>query len=254
MKKYSIAEIDHMEGHEFEYFCAELLQQKGYVDIEVTPGSGDQGIDILAVKDGITFGIQCKCYSSDIGNKAVQEAYSGKEFYGCHIGSVLSNSYFTASAKELAKRNRILLWDRDYLIDLLKSADLYSEENENNESSVYENNHENIITLESDTLPPPQQQEVTTHDPEKLYDVVILSANNKVFNNKSILLMYINKLSELAEMPSAEIVSKLSKIPAEIVTNVSRSKAERIVHTFCFDLGTLFIKESHKPELFTDIR
>ena len=108
-------QFDYMEGHDFEYFCAELLRKNGFSDVKVTQGSGDQGIDILATKDGIKYGIQCKCYSSDIGNKAVQEVYSGKSFYNCHVGVVLTNRYFTSSAKELAEKNGILLWDRDKL-------------------------------------------------------------------------------------------------------------------------------------------
>lgn len=83
------------------------------MQVEVTKGSGDQGIDILAFKDGIKYGIQCKCYSSNIGNKAVQEAFAGKTFYGCHVAAVLTNQYFTKSAQELAEKNGVLLWDRD---------------------------------------------------------------------------------------------------------------------------------------------
>ena len=45
-------EMDDMEGHEFEYFCADLLRDKGFLDVEVTRGSGDFGVDILAEKDG----------------------------------------------------------------------------------------------------------------------------------------------------------------------------------------------------------
>lgn len=41
-------DIDYMEGHEFEYWCAELLRQNGYSNITVTRGSGDQGVDVLA--------------------------------------------------------------------------------------------------------------------------------------------------------------------------------------------------------------
>lgn len=109
--------FDYMEGHEFEYFCAEFLKKKGYNNISVTQGSGDQGIDIIAFKDDVKYGIQCKCYSSDIGNKAVQEAYSGSRFYDCHVPVVLTNRYFTKSAKELAQKNGVLLWDRDYLTE-----------------------------------------------------------------------------------------------------------------------------------------
>lgn len=115
-------QFDNMEGHDFEYFCADLLKKNGFSDAKVTQGSGDQGIDVLATKDGIKYGVQCKCYSSDIGNKAVQEVFSGKAFYNCHVGVVLTNRYFTASAKELAEKNGVLLWDRDKLNELISGG------------------------------------------------------------------------------------------------------------------------------------
>jgi len=113
---------DYMEGHDFEYFCADLLKQNGFSSVEVTSGSGDQGIDIIACKDGVKYGIQCKCYSSDIGNKAVQEAFSGAKFYDCHVPAVLTNRFFTKSAEELAKKNNVLLWGRGYLDKLIEST------------------------------------------------------------------------------------------------------------------------------------
>lgn len=115
--------FDQMEGHEFEYYCASILGKNDFTNVEVTKGSGDQGIDIIAYKDGVKYGIQCKCYSSDIGNKAVQEAFSGKTFYECHVAAVLTNRYFTKSAKELAEKNGVLLWDRDTLLKFNKETD-----------------------------------------------------------------------------------------------------------------------------------
>lgn len=117
-----IPDYDNMEGHEFERFCADILIKNGFEDVEVTRGSGDQGIDILAKKDGVKYGVQCKCYSDNIGNKAVQEAFSGKTFYHCHVASVLTNRFFTSSAKELAECNGVLLWDRDYLNALIEKS------------------------------------------------------------------------------------------------------------------------------------
>lgn len=114
--------FDSMEGHEFEFFCASLLKKNGYEQINVTRGSGDQGIDIICYRDGIKYGIQCKCYSADIGNKAVQEVFAGKAFYECHIGVVLTNQYFTKSAIELAKKDGIILWDRKKLMELIEKA------------------------------------------------------------------------------------------------------------------------------------
>ncbi|MBD5533895.1 MAG: restriction endonuclease [Lachnospiraceae bacterium] len=115
--------IDDMEGHEFEYFCAELLQEHGFCDVRVTKGSGDYGVDILAEKDGISYAIQCKAYASPVGVKAVQEAYAGRDYYDCMVGAVLTNQYFTKPAVEAAKKLKILLWDRGYLDEMMSERE-----------------------------------------------------------------------------------------------------------------------------------
>ena len=115
-------DIDIMEGHDFEYFCAELLKKRGFLEVEVTKGSGDYGIDILAEKDGVTYAIQCKCYGAPVGVKAVQEAYAGRDYYDRMVGAVLTNQYFTAPAVEAAKKLKILLWDRGYLESMMEET------------------------------------------------------------------------------------------------------------------------------------
>ena len=105
-----------MNGLEFESLCADLLCQNGFVNVSLTPGSGDQGVDVLAEKDGIRYAIQCKCYSKDLGNTPIQEVHTGKDFYGCHVGVVMTNRYFTPGAIEAAKRTNTLLWDRNAIL------------------------------------------------------------------------------------------------------------------------------------------
>lgn len=107
--------IDKMSGYEFEWFCAKLLRKIGYYNVLVTQSSSDQGIDVLAEKDGIRFAIQCKHYSGTVGNKAVQEAYAGCRYYDCDVPIVMTNSYFSDSAKQLANKNQVILWDRNIL-------------------------------------------------------------------------------------------------------------------------------------------
>lgn len=114
-----------MNGFEFEEFCAELLSKNGFYDVSVTSKSGDQGIDIIAHKDNIRYGIQCKLYSSPVGNSAVQQVFSGKAFYKCDIGIVLTNNIFTESAKSLAKEIGIVLWDKDMLNKFYESLKTY---------------------------------------------------------------------------------------------------------------------------------
>ena len=100
-----------MSGVEFERYCAFLLSKNNFENVKITPQSGDHGIDLLAEKDDITYAIQCKCYSSPVGNAAVQQAHTGKELYKKDIGVVLTNSSFTKQAISEAESLGIKLWD-----------------------------------------------------------------------------------------------------------------------------------------------
>ena len=120
---YRHPEIDEMEGREFEKFCAQLLERKGFVDVNITKASGDFGVDILAEKEGVTYAIQCKRYTDPVGVKAIQEAYAGREYYDRMVGAVFTNQYFTAPAVEAAKKLKILLWDRGYLEQMIEESE-----------------------------------------------------------------------------------------------------------------------------------
>lgn len=114
--------IDEMEGHEFEYFCARILEETGFIDVEVTRGSGDYGVDILAEKEGVTYAIQCKRYTGPVGVESVLQVYAGKDYYDRLVGVVMTNQYFTTPAVEAAKKLKILLWDRGYLDSMMEEA------------------------------------------------------------------------------------------------------------------------------------
>ena len=100
-----------MTGHEFEQYCANYLKKLGYTNVQVTPSSGDKGADILATKNGLRYAFQCKYYDGNVGNKAVQEVYAAKAYYGCDRCAVMTNSQFTRSAIDSAKRLGVVLWD-----------------------------------------------------------------------------------------------------------------------------------------------
>ena len=114
--------IDSMDGIEFEQYCAELLRKLGYSSVTCTPGAGDQGVDIVAVKNDVRYAIQCKRYSSVLGNTPIQEVTAGKAYYRCHVAVVLTNSHFTPAAKNLAEANGVLLWSREKLHEMINEA------------------------------------------------------------------------------------------------------------------------------------
>lgn len=109
-----------MEIYDLKYTrLLDILLNNGFNNVKVTQYSGDFGVDIIAYKDDIKYAIQCKKYSSPVGIKAVQEVIGSKTMNDCHVAVVLTNNYFTSSAKELAKKNNVLLWDRNKLKELI---------------------------------------------------------------------------------------------------------------------------------------
>nr|WP_283771188.1 restriction endonuclease [Pseudomonas syringae] len=59
--------------------------------------------------------MQARRAKTPLGNSAVQQAISAKAFYGCDDAMVVTNSWFTKSAKELATTANVRLVDREGL-------------------------------------------------------------------------------------------------------------------------------------------
>lgn len=107
--------IDRMTGVEFERYVGELLRWRGFRNIQYTLASGDFGIDILATKDGDSYGVQVKRYKGKLDQRAVREAVAGMAKYKCTKAMVVTNSYFTPHTQELGRSNNCILIDRDVL-------------------------------------------------------------------------------------------------------------------------------------------
>jgi hypothetical protein len=89
------------DPYEYEEFIAESLRNLGW-DATATSGSGDQGADVIARKEGYTLVVQCKLYSQPVGNKAVQEVHAAKGYYEADIAIVVTNASYTKSARQLS--------------------------------------------------------------------------------------------------------------------------------------------------------
>ena len=113
-KKYSsISAIDNMSGLEFEKYVAMLLGEIGYTSVRLTE-KYDLGVDIIAMKDGVTWGIQVKRYSGLVKADAVRQVVTALKYYGCDRAMVITNSYYSNVAIKLARINGCILKDRTY--------------------------------------------------------------------------------------------------------------------------------------------
>ena len=151
-------EIDVMDGHDFEYYTAEMLKYDGFKSVEVTKGSGDFGVDVTAYKDGHKWAFQCKRYSKNLGLKPIQEVYAGAKRYNADKAVVFTNVYFTPNAQSLANTLHVELWGRDKLSDMIWQRKQEEEARKEFRKAVI---HGNCKKKE------PKQQPITVKKPAK---------------------------------------------------------------------------------------
>ncbi len=106
--------VDDMDGIEFEKYVAELLKRNGFHSVRPTE-QYDYGVDIVAERDGVRWGIQTKRYSAPVGADAVRQVVTGLRIYDCDRAMVITNSTYGEFAKKLAAGNDCVLIDHDGL-------------------------------------------------------------------------------------------------------------------------------------------
>lgn len=126
IRALKLSDIDRMSGVEFERYVGELLKYQKYA-VTFTKTSGDFGADIVAKKDGQVSVVQLKRYNHAVGIEAVQQAIASQKYYTASFSMVITNSFFTKAAKELARVNECILVDRteltDWIVEFQKSRD-----------------------------------------------------------------------------------------------------------------------------------
>jgi len=112
--KYKLSHVDTMTGLEFEKYVAKYLRKQGF-KTQLTE-KYDLGIDIVAIKDGVRYGVQVKRRKGVVGANAVRQAVSALNLYNCDRAMVITNSYYSKSAIILAESNDCILFDRANLL------------------------------------------------------------------------------------------------------------------------------------------
>lgn len=107
----STLNIDELSWSEFEYYVAEKLKQQGYTGVRLTEHY-DLGVDIIAKKNDITWGVQVKHYKNLVGVDAVRQVVSALNKYKCDRAIVVTNNFYTWPAQEIARSNNCILIDR----------------------------------------------------------------------------------------------------------------------------------------------
>lgn len=130
--KAGIDKIDKFQGEEFEKLLFYYYKELGY-KVKLTPITNDFGADLILKKKGEVTVVQAKRYKSSVGIKAVQEIIGAKAYYKADKCVVVTNSYFTKSAIDLAEANCVTLINRKDLFKIMREV------KEKNNINNYEN-------------------------------------------------------------------------------------------------------------------
>jgi restriction system protein len=116
LQALSMVDVHVMDGLEFEKYVATLLRDRGFTDVALTE-KYDYGVDIIAVKDGIRWGVQTKRHKDMVGVDAIRQVVTALNHYKCQRAMVVTNSFFSRFAKNTAESNDCVLIDRDMLAE-----------------------------------------------------------------------------------------------------------------------------------------
>ncbi len=119
-----LLKLREMKPREFEEYIADLFSKLGY-KAEATGGPYDEGVDVIAEKDGIKHYIQCKKFiTQEVSVSAV------RDFYGAiadHLtngkGYFITTNKFTLEAEKFAEDKPIELIDGFKLINYIRLAE-----------------------------------------------------------------------------------------------------------------------------------
>ena len=121
----------NMDAFAFEHLVKRLLEEMGYQNVEVTPSSGDGGVDVIAdIELGITSVrevVQAKRHRRTIQRKELDALRGSLHRFNAVRGTIIATSQFAKGTKEAAFESGaapITLIDGDKLIDLLIEHDI----------------------------------------------------------------------------------------------------------------------------------
>ena len=112
-----------LEHWEFEKYIGELFSKLGY-KTQVIGGSYDEGIDVIAEKDGVKHYIQCKHYRYPVGVEKIRDFYGAiTAKYSNEKAFFITTGYFTEESERFALDKNIELIDRPKLIRLIRQVE-----------------------------------------------------------------------------------------------------------------------------------
>ena len=106
-----------LSGTEFERELATLYRQLGY-DVQFTPTSGDEGVDLILRKDGKKTVVQCKSHKYPVGPATARELYGSLMHFEADSAILACTGGFTSGVHAFVREKAIELISASELVML----------------------------------------------------------------------------------------------------------------------------------------
>lgn len=114
--------IKSLSWREFELLLGEALRRQGYSVTDTSPGA-DGGVDLVAVKDGRTWLVQCKQWRErSVGVKVIREMLGLVTAHRVAGAIVVTSGDFTSDARAFAAHQPVRLIDGDELVSIVRAV------------------------------------------------------------------------------------------------------------------------------------
>ena len=106
-----------LDGVGFERAVARIYREQGF-DVDFTPRTNDQGVDLILKKNGRVSIVQCKAYTGNVGVSAIRELVGVRASWPHAEEAILATLFdFSSAARSFAAQHNVKLFSvaRDYL-------------------------------------------------------------------------------------------------------------------------------------------
>lgn len=125
IRNSSLEKLRDIDPYEFEKIVGNLFRKLGY-KVEQTPKSNDKGKDLILIKKGQKFLVECKRYSSSnlVGRPELQKFFAAIIEDKAELGYFVTSSDFASTSKSYIKDigHKIKLINGSELINMMKAA------------------------------------------------------------------------------------------------------------------------------------
>lgn len=117
------ASLDGMTWGEFEMLVGEAYRRRGYQVVARGGSSADGGVDLVLLKDGAKYYVQCKQWKAlKVGVEVIRQLKGVMAAHGAHGGFVVTSGRFTDDATAFARTAGVSLVDGAELHSLIRGV------------------------------------------------------------------------------------------------------------------------------------